>query len=291
MSTQILFQDFQTVYQQLERGECASLPLKTVSFKQWAERLTEYVHSEELKLGIEEFWHPLPWEEIAPLPLEYPEGKTADTLASSKEVSMSLNTEETVLLQQCLSADTQILDILLAALERTFFNWNTSPVLYMQIQYHGRQLVFDDLDLSRTIGYIAFGKLLLMDLSNADTVGKALQQAKTLLHDMPHQGIGLDLLQQLGDEQAQKKLPVIPRHEVVFNYTGRRDEMTSDTPFLLPVREDESALRNRQEYRDRTFYISGEIIQGQFCLTWEYGENIHRRATIEALVHHYREAL
>ncbi|MBX9258016.1 non-ribosomal peptide synthetase, partial [Desmonostoc muscorum CCALA 125] len=49
VSWRILLEDLQTLYEQLSVGQAIQLPAKTTSFKDWAQRLTEYAQSDILK--------------------------------------------------------------------------------------------------------------------------------------------------------------------------------------------------------------------------------------------------
>src|SRR5207253_5736990 len=49
VSWRILLEDLATAYKGYSSGNRAALPPKTTSFKRWAERLTEYAQSEQLR--------------------------------------------------------------------------------------------------------------------------------------------------------------------------------------------------------------------------------------------------
>src|SRR5439155_7870085 len=111
----VLLEDLQTVYGQLCSGATAALPPKTTSFKQWAERLVTYAQSATLRQELA-YWLALPWTHVQRLPVDHPGG--ANTVASSRAVTMTLSTDETrALLREVPQAyHTQINDVLLTAL-------------------------------------------------------------------------------------------------------------------------------------------------------------------------------
>ncbi|WP_249713266.1 condensation domain-containing protein, partial [Bacillus cereus] len=55
VSWRILLEDLSAAYTQAVKGQPVQLPPKTDSFKQYAERLTEYAKSSKTK-GEEEYW-------------------------------------------------------------------------------------------------------------------------------------------------------------------------------------------------------------------------------------------
>ena len=59
--------------------------------------------------------------------------------------------------------NTQINDVLLTALGRAWAKWTGSRTLYTNLEGHGRENLFEDVDVSRTVGWftsifpVAFG--------------------------------------------------------------------------------------------------------------------------------------
>ncbi|HET7288768.1 MAG TPA: condensation domain-containing protein, partial [Pyrinomonadaceae bacterium] len=95
ISWRILLEDFATAYGQLERGGVISLPAKTTSFKDWANRLEEYISSE--CAGLSAVWTKrspgTALQTGARLPRDYSNG--ANIEASSRTVDVSLDEAET----------------------------------------------------------------------------------------------------------------------------------------------------------------------------------------------------
>ena len=87
------------------------------------------------------------------LPLDLEEGE--NTEASSRTITVRLEVEETeALLQQAPSAyNTQINDLLLAALGRALHEWSGAKSLQVNVEGHGREDFLDGVDLSRTVGW------------------------------------------------------------------------------------------------------------------------------------------
>ena len=51
VSCRILLEDFMSLYQQAAQGQMLVLPLKTHSFKEWAEAIERYAQSQPLKIS------------------------------------------------------------------------------------------------------------------------------------------------------------------------------------------------------------------------------------------------
>ena len=291
VSWRILLEDLQTAYQQLSRGQPIQLPSKTTSFKQWAQRLSEYAQSEALQDDLD-CWLTPSWTQIPSLPKDYPEG--ANTIASARSTSVSLSAEETVaLLQEVPRAyNTQINDVLLTALVQAFARWTGAPSLLIDLEWDGRENIVAGVDLSRTVGWFTTVFPVLLDLEDASNPGDALKSVKEQLRGIPNRGTGYGSLRYLrGDAEIAEKMRALPQPEVSFNYLGQFDRVVSESsPFRLARGSSGPTLSHRGS-RINLLEISGIVIEGRLVVDWTYSENNHRRSTIEGLAQGFVAAL
>jgi hypothetical protein len=189
VSWRILLEDLQIAYQQLSQGQAIQLPPKTTSFKHWAERLTEYAQSEALQQELD-YWLTQSRRQIAPLPVDFPGGD--NTVAHSHTISISLSQEETQALLQDVPAayQTQINDVLLTALVQAVKQWTGESLLLVDLEGHGREEIFEDVDLSRTVGWFTTLFPVLLDIGAASSLADALKTVKEQLRNVPNRGIG-----------------------------------------------------------------------------------------------------
>ncbi|HEV2705167.1 MAG TPA: amino acid adenylation domain-containing protein [Pyrinomonadaceae bacterium] len=280
VSWQILLADLWQAYEQLSQGRSLDLPPKTTSFKQWAERLTQYAQSEELERELE-FWTSAPNQPIAHLPLDF-EGR-ANTEVSAHNISVSLTEEETkqILQEVPKSYRTQINDVLLAALARSMNRWTGGGALLVDLEGHGREPLFDDIDLTRTVGWFTSIYPVLLEIEEGD-IGASLKMVKERLRAVPGGGIGYGLLRYVrGDAGIAEKIKSRGEAEVVFNYGGQFDQsLPESSPFSL-AKESTGAARSLRSNRHYLLNINGMIMEGRLTLYWTYSENLHRRETIE----------
>src|SRR5436309_8432373 len=146
VSWRILLEDLQTAYQQLIIGGTIKLPPKTTSFKEWARLLKDYAQSAQLHQELN-FWRGISSQKAVRLPVDNENG--SNTERYSRTLSVSLDVEETRALLQDVPAvfSTQINDLLLTALLDTFTRWTAADSLLLDLEGHGREEVFDDVDL------------------------------------------------------------------------------------------------------------------------------------------------
>ncbi|MFM7367945.1 MAG: condensation domain-containing protein, partial [Sphaerospermopsis kisseleviana] len=195
VSWRILLEDLATAYQQMSRGQMIKLPEKTTSWKYWSDRLTEYAQTQAVKEL--DYW--VNQSNIAnkPLPIDYyfdsaqykPAVAENNTLASTASVSLALNEEQTRALLQDVPAayNTQINDVLLTALVQSFAQWTGENSLLIDLEGHGREDLFEDVDLSRTVGW--FTTLFPVGLAiQENQPGEALKSVKEQLRSIPNRG-------------------------------------------------------------------------------------------------------
>jgi non-ribosomal peptide synthase protein (TIGR01720 family) len=283
VSWQILLSDLWAAYGRA-RGEAGvGLAAKTTSFKRWAERLAEYAQSDELAREVD-YWAGEPSRAAARLPLDFEGGE--NIVSSVKTHSVSLTEEETrqILHEVPKSYRTQINDVLLTALAQTFASWTGGETLLVDLEGHGREAIFEDVDLSRTVGWFTSIYPVSLDMDERGDVGARLKGVKERLRGVPKGGIGYGLLRYVrSGREAAERIGARGQAEVVFNYGGQFDQsLPESSPFAL-ARESSGAARSPRSNRHYVLNINGMIMEGRLTLYWTYSENLHRRETIEGV--------
>ena len=290
ISWRVLLADFQTVYQQLSQGSEIKLPAKTTSFKQWSEKLGDYAKSEELKSELN-YWIKELSQPVAHLQKDYPEGD--NTVALSKTVSVTLTQEETqALLQEVPAAyQTQINDVLLTALVLAWQQQTGNSSLMVDLESHGREDIFSDVNLSRTTGWFTSIFPVGLNLQADVEVGNALKIVKEKLRAIPNGGIGYGLLRYLGDEETVSQLQELPKSDIRFNYLGQFDGNLQPSSLFKPASESRGIGRSLKGTRFYPLDIGGSVSGGKLQLNWTYSSAIHHQNTIANLAECYVEKL
>ena len=293
VSWRILLEDLQTTYQQLCRGQAMKLPPKTTSFQDWATALSEYAQSAALEQELD-YWLASSQSWVAPLPVDYPVDKDANTLVSASHVSVSLSSTQThALLQSVPQAyNTQINDVLLTALVQAFAQWTGNRCLLVDLEGHGREEILEAVDLSRTVGWFTTLFPVLLELKPTANPGEALKVVKEQLRRIPNRGIGYGLLRYLrGDTTLEEQLQALPQAEVSFNYLGQFDQLLSlDAMFGLAKESsgpEHSQLGSRSHLLEVNALVVGDCLQ----VNWTYSSKLHQRATVESLAESFMTQL
>jgi len=286
VSWRILLEDLLAAYRDLHEGRPAILPPGTTPFAEWAERLVEHARSDTL---LEEAAY---WRSVVtagePLPVDHPGSR--NDVASERSVPVELDAEETMALLQEVPAAyrTKINDVLLTALVQAFEPWTGNPRLLVDLEGHGREDLFPDVDLSRTVGWFTTHFPVLLDLSETLEPGEALRTVKEQLRRVPENGIGYGLLRDLAGDPG---LRGIHPPQVSFNYLGQLDQaLGGDTPFA-PAREASGPARDPRAARRCPIEVAGRVLEGRLRISWRYSEALHERSTIERLAWAYIDAL
>jgi len=291
VSWRILLEDLNTAYRQLERGDTIDLPAKTTSCLRWAERLTEHARGDALQ-GEIDFWLAQGRRSVGRIPVDHP--GAANYEGSARRVTSVFTEEETRALLQDLPAAyrSEINDVLLTALAQALCAWIGEPAVLVDLEGHGREEILDDVDLSRTIGWFTTIKPVRLSLEGGRGPEEALKSIKEQLRAMPARGIGYGLLRYLhGRPEVARSLESFARAEVTFNYLGQFDALVpSSSPFRLATESPGPAISPRSR-RTHLLEIDGCVVSGRLRLNWKYGEEMHERATIEALARRFEEAL
>lgn len=290
VSWRILLEDLHGAYLQHRQGQPIRLPDKSTSFKQWSERLSRYAQSEACMPEVS-YWLDPRRAMVPALPVDRPDGDPTE--ASSETVTVSLGEAETRILLREVSAayQTQINDVLLTALARTLAGWAESRLVLIDLEGHGREDLFPELDLSRTVGWFTAVAPVLLEVGSTEPPGEALKTVKEQLRLMPNRGVGYGLLRYLQRGDAADRLRNYPEARVSFNYLGQLDQSLPEGSFLGLAQESpgmEHDPHNRLPYE---LYINAEVLGGQLNLSWTYSRNRYRQETIEVLSRTYMRLL
>jgi len=293
VSWRIMLEDLQTAIEQLGRGATVQLPAKTTSFKHWAERLVEYAQSKAVK-DERDYWLTALPERIPSLPLDYQHGIEVNTEESTRTVKVFLDAGETrALLQEVPKIfNTQINEVLLAAFAHAFIRWTGEPSVLIDLEGHGREDIFPEIDLSRTVGWFTIFYPVCLKVHDGGEVGETLRAVKAQLRRIPNRGFGYGLLRYanaaLGIAEKMRRLPSA---QINFNYLGQFDQSLQESSAFTLVQETNIYDRSPKGSRSHMLEIVGMIVHGVLQVEWSYSENLHRTETITALAHAMMENL
>ncbi|MCP6760247.1 MAG: condensation domain-containing protein [Fischerella sp. CENA71] len=290
VSWRILIEDFQTAYQQISQGKAINLPPKTTSYKQWSDCLQKYAQSSTL-LSELDFWLTTQHQLVSPIPRDFPGEHNLEKTSSVVSVSLSVEETQTLLQQVSAAYRTQINDVLLTALIQTFNEWTGESSFLIDLEGHGREEIFEDVDLSRTVGWFTTIFPVHLNLENTRDQGTALKSIKEQLRAIPNRGIGYGLLRYLNRAQGVNEQFSLSKAEVIFNYLGQFDQLLPESSLFNLVQGTTGSTRSLRSKRTHLLEINSGIYQGNLEVNWSYSNKVHLQTTIEVLAQNFIKAL
>ncbi|MFJ8477263.1 non-ribosomal peptide synthase/polyketide synthase [Kitasatospora sp. NPDC094011] len=323
VSWRVLLEDLDTAYRARRAGRdgAGALPAKSSPLRQWSQRLAEFAAAGGFEDESEYWARALPpgaesgpesgpdsglgsGSESAlaadPFPADDPTG--ADDYASVREVTVRLTPADTAVLLRTLpdTYRTQANDVLLGALGRALCGASGRDRVLVEVEGHGREELFPELDLGRTVGWFTTRHPVALAVPAGADWDAVLKQVKEQLRAVPRRGLGFDALRHLGRPGTA---PAAPAARISFNYLGRMDVSdgtdgsgetggTGGPGGLLrgtfrPLELDADPAARRPHALEVIGRLVDESLEFTFC----YAGSRHRPATVEALAHRYAEEL
>ncbi|MDY7093718.1 MAG: amino acid adenylation domain-containing protein [Acidobacteriota bacterium] len=297
VSWRVLVEDLMQAYEAVAAGREPTLPPKTTSFLHWARRLEDWAASGR---ALEEaaYWLAEERGEALSLPVDDPEGTTAEGTAVTFTTRLPAPASEALVAGLPKAYRAGVQDALLAALGHAVADWTGSDRVRLELEGHGRrEQLFDDVDLSRTVGWFTALYPLVLDLSPPPGLdgepGAELVAVKEQLRAVPGDGVGYGVLRYLSpDAETGRRLAAQPEAEILFNYVGRVDDVGGDEG--LPVRLDSADPGppiDPEAPRTHLLAVNAGLRQGELEVAWTFSPEVHRRQTVEAVAQATIDAL
>ncbi|MDP9340427.1 MAG: amino acid adenylation domain-containing protein [Acidobacteriota bacterium] len=291
-----LLEDLETAYQQLKSAQKVELPAKTASYKVWAEHLQTFSSSESLRKELP-FWmattDPVAVEyALKPLAMDA-KASAANIEGNARKVKVALDRDATQALLQTIPAvyNTQINDVLLTALARAWTKWSGSNVLYTNLEGHGREHLFADVDISRTAGWFTSifpVRLELKDAAKDWEPGETLKSVKEQLRGIPQRGVGYGILRYLsGDSELAKR----SEPAMVFNYFGQFDQAVAGSKLFRFADESSGPWHAPTQKRRHALEINSLVTGGRLEFECGYNPALHVENAIQRFANEFLNAL
>ena len=225
-------------------------------------------------------------------PLTPPSKEGDNTIASVEQVSVNLNSEQTNNLLSKVSSvyQTQIQDILLTALVQAFYTWTNSKSLWVDLETYGRENLFNQVDITRTVGWFTNIFPVELDLGKALSLGDSIRSIKEQLRQINNGGIDYGVAKYLNQDHPSEvqNLAQVP---VKFNYLGQL-KLTQENSVILGLAiENDNLSSLTAGDRSHLLEINAFILDGEFKIHWIYSRNIHRREAINNLANNFIDRL
>ncbi|WP_311971042.1 non-ribosomal peptide synthase/polyketide synthase [Pseudomonas baltica] len=288
VSWRVLLADLQHLYRQLEQGQAPQLPTKTSALRDWAQRLHSYASSESLR--EESGWWQTQLQGVdGELPRDFHDTANLERDASSVSVTLAAEITGRLLHQAPQAYRARTEDLLLSALASTLCAWTGQTSALVQLEGHGREELFDDIDLSRSVGW--FTSAYPLRLTPGASTGDTLKAIKEHLRSVPHKGLGYGVLRYLADDAGRQAMAALPQARITFNYLGQFDQGFADDALLRPLQEAGGAQHASDAELPNWLSVDGQVYGGELTLRWTFSQQLFHTQTISHLAEAYRRNL
>ncbi|HWX41169.1 MAG TPA: amino acid adenylation domain-containing protein, partial [Blastocatellia bacterium] len=177
---------------------------------------------------------------------------------------------------------TEINDVLLAATAQGVGLFTGYDSVLLDLEGHGRENVFDDLDVSRTVGWFTSVHPICIDIPRVPHPGELLKSVKEQLRAVPHKGFRYGLLRYM-TAGVKDLLAGLQPAQISFNYLGQFDQVLAEGSLFSRAAVSDGSKRSPQRERQYLIEIDAAVLQGQLQITHSYSSNLHNAGTIQRL--------
>jgi amino acid adenylation domain-containing protein/non-ribosomal peptide synthase protein (TIGR01720 family) len=270
VSWQVLLEELSLSYDGQELAAPSS-PYRT-----WATRLRDHALTGGLD-GERAHWAALPAS--VPLPVDHEVPPSAGAVSV---VSTELTEAETEQLTRKVTGRlrSSVDAILLSALASSLSRWTGAPEVLVDLERHGREDLFDEVDLSATVGWFTTKFPVALTVPGTADHAALVRHVRGQLRRVPGNGLGYGALRYLAPDGPGEN-----RAQVVFNYHGQVDGRsgTGTGSLIAGVAEPIGLDHAPEEQLPHLLEVVSVIHSGRLKLDWYHAENTHRRETVQAV--------
>ncbi|WP_374964213.1 amino acid adenylation domain-containing protein [Lysinibacillus sp. RS5] len=280
----IIYEDLSKLIECIHFGYPISLPEKTTTFKTWIEKLR--ILAEDPALQEQSKYWLLSNDEIhSTLPQDFYNMKNTRETADSIELSLSKELTSILIAKSKTMFNCGIDKLILAAVYKSIMDWSKQSMLTIDIDSHGREDLFDDVDLSRTVGWFTVLYPLAISKTDVCTYSNTVDVLNNRIGSLRNNGIDYGVLRYFTDIRES----ITHSSQVLFNFFGnseenKRDEYEMDEQLVLPAKEPYGNMNSLRQQRLHVFEVLGIIENGVLRISWNFSKNVHKAETVQGLV-------
>ncbi|TRW36511.1 amino acid adenylation domain-containing protein [Bacillus sp. PW192] len=281
VSWRILLEDLFSGYRQIQETGKITLPMKTASYKEWANALTQYAKSEVLSDEIA-YWKNI--SDKSNSTETFKSTQTASGQYKNKVVKVDSETTKNLLLEAGKTYKTEINDLLLASLTIAVKEWRNSKYLTIEMEGHGREKIDREIAIDRTVGW--FTSVYPIILETKDTVEESILETKQTLKQVPNHGIGYGVLRYLGEHSGLEMSAAI-----TFNYLGELDNEIDRIEGISMSGMPLGRSMSEKNSSGMGLSLNGAVLNGQLEFDIIYDTGLYTDEDAQTLVLAYERAI
>ncbi|WP_217562679.1 non-ribosomal peptide synthetase [Paenibacillus sp. GbtcB18] len=286
VSWRILIEDLQTLLWTDE-----ALPLKTASYKQWAAILPEWANRADLNSALAYWRHQ---RTLASDTGFQASGRGLKAVTRHTEtIDFHLSEQETASLMEHghRAYRMQLDELLLTGFLHTVKKEWGQHRIQIDLEGHGREELFEEIDLTRTVGWFTSIYPACLVLPEEGMIGEALLAVKEQLRAVPHNGMSFGLLKYLS--ASEETLSSFPASHICFNYLGNLDSMFSSGPsqFADLANEPVGPAMSPNQRKIYAFELNCSIKNNGLIGSIQYDSEQYSSAELRAFIAGWKQSL
>ncbi|HEY0805262.1 MAG TPA: amino acid adenylation domain-containing protein, partial [Pseudonocardiaceae bacterium] len=277
VSWRIVLADLATAYRQAADGRPIDLGRRTTSFRDWAIRLADHSASGGFDDELPH-WTAVQTEKP---PVDHPREPKPHVLVHLDE------TDTATLLRGAPAAyRARINDVLLTALACAVTRWTGGDRVSINLEGHGREEIFDDIDVSRTIGWFTTVYPVTLTLPDDRRWRQVVRSVRRQLRAVPNNGLGFGALRYLAPHAQLSDMDA----PITFNYLGQWDGAAggNDDGLFRAVHSSIGQEHDPATPDTNVLEVVGGVQDGRLGFSWYYR---HNAATVRAVAEDFVAAL
>jgi len=289
VSWTVILEDFAMLVTQAANGQRLALPARTAPARAWAMALADLAATPAIASAAAH-WLAMPNGDLP---------RSAGFNSDAEVLTLTFDPDESQALMQeaprRMEASAQA--VLLAGLLIGWRDWTGTDSLRLDIEGHGRDILGNAFDVSRTVGWFTtvfpVHLVLPRDEDSADSPHEmAVKAVQNALAALPLRGAAHGLARHLTpDESVRSTLAAQPRPSVLFNLLGTHDVTLPPESRLRVVDEPHGRERSPEAPRAYGLELNARIERGSLIVSIEYSRRTHDAETIARFATALRDAL
>ncbi len=280
VSWRILFEDIETLYQQIRSNQNLELPLKTDSFKTWTDNLRRYSKSDSMKMA-KTYWNEEVQRQHSTLKRDHPNGENIFKHKAVEQFQLDQETTAKLLSDVHHPFGTQINDILLTAFLWTYSEFFNTDNVLIDLESHGRESLGLGENISRTIGWFTTFYPVFLSTGRWDVnqLNRTVKEVKEKLRKIPNKGIDYLIYKYFTENEVLLNNDA----QISFNYLGQFDSDIENSSFTIG-KEDKGDEISPNKQRDYDWDLTGIVTEGKLTMSIMYSSKQYNQDTIQAII-------
>lgn len=282
VSFRILIEDLYTIIDQKKNGISITLPKKSHSFKKWSEQINQF--GAELFNKEIDYWNRCIKSDFT-YKCDFDLGE--DLVSYSKTIVRSLDSQLTndLLFEAGKVYHIDAKEIMILSLAQTVKEITGESEVLLELEGHGREDLFENMDWNRTVGWFTSIYPVLLKINEMD-LSKQIVEVKEQLRKIPTNGIGFGILKYICKSLNDKD-----RKQIRFNYLGDFNEKTYQNDIFTISDMDTGLETSKANSLSALMDINAIIINNKLKIMLTYSSQKFKDESIHLFIDKFISAI